>query len=55
MDITPCPHCQPGTDGRTVLTHVDTYTEYVDEPFDFKDGDINHKHDPNPRVTTWRC
>lgn len=24
-------------------------------PFDFKEGNIEHKHDPNPRVTTWSC
>jgi hypothetical protein len=28
---------------------------YVDEPYDFKDGDIYHKHDVNPRINTWRC
>lgn len=55
MDITPCPHCTPGRVGRSILTHVDTYTEYVDEPYDFRVGDIHHQHDPNPRVTTWKC
>lgn len=50
----PCPTCR-NQPGATILTMIESHIDYTSEPYDFQDNGIDHLHDNNLRVSTWRC